>query len=47
MKKHPQILVFILICLLSFEDVFSQMKYGENPEDCKVKLSEFFEYAKK
>lgn len=46
MKKHSQNLVFILICLLSFEGAFSQNKYGENPEDCKVKLSEFFEYAK-
>jgi hypothetical protein len=46
MKKHTQNLLFILICLLSFEDAFSQDKYGEKPEDCKLKLSEFFEYAK-
>ena len=46
MIKHFQYLLFILICLVSFGDAFSQNNYGENPEDCKIKLSEFFEYAK-
>ncbi len=46
MKKNFQILVFIFFCLLIFENAFSQDKYGENPELCKEKLSEFYEFAK-
>ncbi len=34
------------MCLSSFENAFSQYKYGENPEKCKRNLSEFFKYAK-
>lgn len=45
MKKPFQILILIM-SLLIFEKAFSQDKYGENPELCKEKLSEFFEYAK-
>lgn len=45
MKKPFQILVLI-VSLLIFEKAFSQDKYGDNPEMCKEKLSEFFEYAK-
>ncbi len=46
MKKHFQILVFIFLCLLNFENAFAQDKYGENPELCKEKLSEFYEFAR-
>lgn len=46
MKKHFQISILILLCLLNFESAFSQDKYGENPELCKEKLSEFYEYAR-
>ena len=45
MKKPFQILI-VLASLLIFEKAFSQDKYGENPDLCKEKLSEFFEYAK-
>ena len=46
MKKHLQISILILLCLLNVEGAFSQDKYGENPELCKEKLSEFYEYAR-
>ena len=45
MKKPFQFLILGL-SLLIFEKAFSQDKYGDNPEMCKEKLSEFFEYAK-
>ena len=46
MKKHFQISILVLLCLLNFESAFSQDKYGETPELCKEKLSEFYEYAR-
>ena len=46
MKKHFQNYILIALCLLSFEGAFSQDKYGENPELCKEKLSEFYEFAR-
>ncbi|NNC70441.1 MAG: hypothetical protein HKN90_06430 [Flavobacteriaceae bacterium] len=45
MRKPFQILI-LFASLLIFEKAFSQEKYGDNPEMCKEKLSEFFEYAK-
>ncbi len=45
MKKPFQIILLVL-SLLIFEKAFSQDKYGENPEMCKEKLSEFYEYAR-
>ncbi len=45
MKKHFQKIV-LLICILFFGDAFSQDKYGSEPDICKEKLSEFYEYAK-
>ncbi len=44
--KKPFQLVLLLTSLLIFEKAFSQDKYGESPDLCKEKLSEFFEYAK-
>jgi len=46
LKKHFQILIFILLCLSSFENAFSQYKNDENPEKCKKELSRFYKYAK-
>jgi hypothetical protein len=46
MKKHFQISILIVLCLLNFESAFSQDKYGETPELCKEKLSEFYEFAR-
>jgi len=43
MKKHLQISILILLCLLTFEDVFSQ---DNTKELCREKLSEFYEYAR-
>ena len=45
MKKPFQILILILN-LLIFEKAFSQNRFGDTPELCREKLSEFFEYAK-
>ncbi len=46
MKKHLQNYISIILCLLTFEGAFSQDKYGENPELCREKLSEFYEFAR-
>ena len=45
MKKHFQKIVLV-ISILFFGNAFSQDKYGDNPDICREKLSEFFEYAK-
>ncbi len=39
-------MIFILICLSSFENAFSQNKFNENPEKCKKEFSQFYHYAK-
>tara|TARA_R110002073_G_scaffold279026_1_gene442806 strand:+ start:35709 stop:37070 length:1362 start_codon:yes stop_codon:yes gene_type:complete len=46
MKKHFQISIFACICLLTFESAFAQENTSETTEECRTKISLFYEYAK-
>ena len=39
-------MIFVLLCLSSFENAFSQDNYSENPGKCQKKLLDLFKYAK-
>jgi len=46
MRKKIQHLILGLFLLVGISTVYSQDKYGSDPESCKTNLSIFYEYAK-